>query len=427
MNKSSNPASGMSSWVPVPESSDFTLLNLPYGVFSAPDRAPRVGVAIGEHILDLAEVAARGLLEIDPATFLTAALNPFMALGPPSWADARSRISHLLSSDGGELQAHAQEVLVPMGSAHLHRPFDVADYVDFYSSLEHATNLGKLFRPGAEPLLPNWRHLPIGYHGRSGTVVVSGTDIARPSGQLQEPDGSIVFGPTRRLDIELEVGAVVGVPSVFGQTVDISAAADHLFGLVLVNDWSARDIQRWEYQPLGPFLGKSFATSVSPWVVPLDALAPFRVPSPPQVPKPIPQLRTDEPWAFDLKLEVLIQTESMRESGHEPALVSGTNLRSMYWTIAQHLAHLTSNGAGLRTGDLHATGTVSGAEPGTYGSLIELTWNGDAPLQLGGETRAFLEDGDEVTMRAFAGEGPDRIGFGSVVGRIVPGVETHSN
>ena len=283
-------------------------------------------------------------------------------------------------------------------------PFTVADYVDFYSSLEHATNLGRMFRPDSEPLLPNWRHLPVGYHGRAGTVVVSGTPVRRPHGQAKPPDADApVFGPSRRLDIELELGFVVGVPSRLGEPVPASAFAGHVFGLVLVNDWSARDIQAWEYVPLGPFLGKSFATSISAWVTPLALLEDRRVAPPPQEPEPLPYLRIDEDWAFDLPLEVELNGET---------IVRG-NARGLYWTMPQQLAHATSNGASVRTGDLMASGTISGAEPGSEGSFIELTRNGAEPLRLAdGSERTFLEDGDEVVLRGDP--------LGEVRGRIVP-------
>jgi fumarylacetoacetase len=283
-------------------------------------------------------------------------------------------------------------------------PFAVADYVDFYSSLEHATNLGRMFRPDAEPLLPNWRHLPVGYHGRAGTVVVSGTPIRRPHGQAKPPDADApAFGPSRRLDIELELGFVVGVPSRLGEPVPASAFADHVFGLVLVNDWSARDIQAWEYVPLGPFLGKSFATSISAWVTPLALLEERRVAPPPQEPEPLPHLRDAGDWAFDLPLEVELNGET----------ISRGNARGLYWTMPQQLAHATSNGASVRTGDLMASGTISGPERGTEGSLIELTRNGAEPLRLaGGSERTFLEDGDEVVLRSDV--------LAEVRGRILP-------
>ncbi len=395
-------------WVEVPEGSHFPIDNLPYGVFTPAEGAPRVGVAIGEHVLDLAAV-------LDDPAFAASALNLFMAQGPSRWWEVRQRVTELLSDE--RHRSAVEPALVPMASAHLVLPFEVADYVDFYASIDHAQNLGRLFRPDQEPLTPNWRHLPIGYHGRSGTVVVSGTPIVRPSSQFKpSPDAAPVFGPSRRLDVEAEVGFVVGVPSRLGEPVPIDAFRDHVFGVVLVNDWSARDIQAWEYVPLGPFLGKSFATSVSPWVVPLDALGAAMVPAPAQEPKPLPYLRGRESWGLDLALEVRLNGE----------VVSRPPFDRMYWTPGQQLAHMTVNGASLRTGDLYASGTVSGPAPDQRGSLIELTRNGTDPLELSdGSTRTFLQDGDTVVITATApGTGGRRIGFGEVAGTILPAADT---
>jgi len=323
-------------------------------------------------------------------------LNALMAEGPAGWADALARAR---AHDGPRVR---------IADATLHLPFEVADYVDFYSSLEHATNMGRMFRPDAEPLLPNWRWLPVGYHGRAGTVVVTGTDVVRPRGQLKAPDAKEpVFAPTRRLDIELELGFVVGVPSRPGTPVPADAFAEHVFGVVLVNDWSARDIQAWEYVPLGPFLGKSFQTSISAWVTPLTLLDEHRVEAPPQEPAPLPHLAGGRDWGLDLELEVELNG----------AVVSRGSLRSLYWTMPQQLAHATSNGASIRTGDLMASGTISGAERGTEGSLIELTRNGSEPLRLpDGSERTFLEDGDEVVLRARA----PGLELGEVRGRVLP-------
>jgi fumarylacetoacetase len=310
-----------------------------------------------------------------------------MAAGREVWHAVRSQVIELLTTEarGVEHAFHLRE------DVELHLPFAVADYVDFYSSRAHAENLGRLFRPDSDPLTPNWLHLPIGYHGRAGTVVVSGTPIRRPRGQVKPPGAdSPAFQPSARLDIELELGVVIGTPSRVHEAVSVDRALEHVFGVVLVNDWSARDIQAWEYVPLGPFLGKSFATSIGAWVTPLEALAPYRVPGATQDPVPLPHLRVSEPAVFDVELEVALNTD----------VISRTNARNLYWTVEQQIAHLTSNGAVLRTGDLLASGTISGAEPGSRGSLIELTWNGAEPLQLeGGATRTFLEDGDEVVLR----------------------------
>ncbi len=415
---------GRTSWIDSAAGSDFPVQSLPYGVFSGGGEPPRVGVAIGDHILDLAAVAAAGLFQkacpAAEAVFAAPDLNAFLARGRPVWQAVRRRVSDLLT-DGSliaaEHRAAVEAALVDRAGAVTHLPVAVADYVDFYSSLHHATNLGRMFRPGSEPLLPNWRHLPVGYHGRAGTVVVSGTPVTRPRGQLLRPGGSVDFGPSERLDIELEVGFVVGAGSDLGRPVPVGAVADHVFGCVLVNDWSARDIQAFEYQPLGPFLGKSFATSISAWVVPLDALAPVRVAAPAQDPVPLPYLRTAEPWALDLGLEVWL-----RPAGAErEERISRTGFAGMYWTIAQQLAHLTVNGARLRTGDLLASGTVSGPGRDERGSLIELSWNGTEPLVLaGGARRSFLEDGDEVILRGYAEPGGVRLALGEVRGMIAP-------
>ncbi|MGH9244229.1 MAG: fumarylacetoacetase [Acidimicrobiales bacterium] len=418
----------MNSWVPGADGSGFGVENLPYGVFSTEGVAgrtgPRVGTRIGGHILDLAAVARAGLLDgAAPnalAVFSAPLLNPFMAYGRPVWTAVRRRLRELLAADIVAARDHRAELeaaLVRVEAVRMHLPVVVADYVDFYSSLDHAENLGRMFRPDAAPLLPNWRHLPVGYHGRAGTLVVSGTPVRRPNGQRRQSDGEVAFGPSARLDIELEVGFLVGATSEHGQPVPGSAVADHVFGVVLVNDWSARDIQAWEYQPLGPFLGKSFATSMSAWVTPLDALQPARVPPPMQEPPPLPYLTIDEPWGLDIDLEV-----ALRPGADQPEhVIARTNFAPMYWTVAQQLAHMTVNGASLRTGDLFASGTVSGPGPKERGSLIELSWNGTDPIELAhGISRSFLEDGDEVVLRGSTAAGGARIDLGECRGRIEP-------
>jgi len=405
----------MSSWIEVPEGSDFPLENLPYGVFDA-GHGRRIGVAIGDRLIDLHSLADAGLVP-HAATLQAEDLNPFLALGRDAWAAVRDRLTDLLSDGSTELQDAASEAIHARDAVTMHLPFTPGDYVDFYSSLQHATNLGRMFRPDSDPLLPNWRHLPVGYHGRASTVVVSGTPIRRPHGQTRMGYDPPVEGPTRALDIELEVGFVTGPGNELGHPIDTDDAGDHIFGLVLVNDWSARDIQRWEYQPLGPFLGKSFATTVSPWVVPLQALAPFMVPGPAQEPEPLPYLRAGGDWGVDLQLEVALGTATM----DEPGVVSRTSFADMYWTMAQQLAHVTVNGTRIRPGDLYASGTVSGSEPGTYGSLIELTWGGREPIELSdGSRRTYLEDGDTVVLRGWC-ERDDvgRVGFGECVGTVV--------
>jgi fumarylacetoacetase len=375
--------------------------NLPYGVVAPPGGDPRPAVRLGDDAIDLRRLAAGGRLDVPADTFEGSTFNRFLALGRPAWTAIRHRLVELVSS-GGELPR------IPLDAASTLLPVDIGDFVDGYASLEHAKNLGRIFRPDGDPLLPNWRQLPVSYHGRAGTVVVSGTPIRRPRGQTPPaaPGAAATFGPEPRLDFELELGFVTGPGPELGTPIAGADAAEHIFGFVLVNDWSARAIQRWEYQPLGPFLGKSFATSISPWIVPLDALASRRVPGPRQDPPPLGHLRVDAPWALDVDLEIELNG----------AIVSRTNGRGLYWNAAQQLVHATSNGATIRPGDLFASGTISGAEPGTYGSLIELTWGGRDPLDIPAGSRTFLQDGDTVILRGSAGP----VSFGEVRGRILP-------
>lgn len=387
--------------------------NLPYGVFSTPDRPGerRVGVRIGNHVLD-AGAAALALGSPYAQLLAQPDLMPLLAAGRTAWSDVRRALTAWVTVPAH--RADIEPLLHPVGSVTLHLPYRVADYVDFYASEHHATHLGKIFRPDSEPLTPNWKHLPIGYHGRSGTVVVSGTDVVRPSGQRKAPtDAAPGFGPSVKLDIETEIGFVVGVPSPQGTPVPLGDFREHVFGLSLLNDWSARDIQAWEYVPLGPHLGKSFATSVSAWVTPLEALEAARTAPPAREVPLLPYLDDadeEEPGGFDLRITVAVNGQ----------VVSEPPSAQLYWTAAQMLAHTTVNGASLRTGDLYGSGTISGAEPSQYGSLIELTWNGRDPLELPGGKRTFLEDGDTVTLTAWA-PGPDgtRVGLGEVTGRIV--------
>lgn len=386
-------------WVPVPDDSDFPVENLPFGIFRTPNDEPRVGVRVGDHVIDL---YAAGF---EPELTLRSSLNALLASG--RGAALRSRVGELLTGTPREdLLRHVDDVHVLM-------PIDVVDYVDFYSSIHHATNVGKMFRPDADPLLPNWRHLPVAYHGRARTVVVSGTPVERPSGLVPGADGVPRLAPSASLDFELEVGFVLGgAPTA---RIDVDHADRHVFGVVLLNDWSARDIQAYEYQPLGPHLAKSFATTVSPWVVTLDALRPYLVEPPEQQPEPDPYLRGALPWGLDLDLRVSVNDNE----------VTATNFSSMYWTFAQQLAHLTVNGAPTGAGDLIGSGTVSGPTPTERGSMLELAWAGREPLQLDdGTTRTFLEDGDTVTLRGWCG-GDDRprIGFGEATGMIRPALE----
>ncbi|RST15373.1 fumarylacetoacetase [Streptomyces sp. WAC05374] len=388
--------------------------NLPYGVFTTADEPGRrrLGVRIGDHVLD-AGAAAHALGSPYAALLARPSLNPLLAAGRTAWRDVRRALTAWVT-----VPAHRSAIeplLHPLAAVTLHLPYEVADYVDFYASEHHATNVGRIFRPDGEPLTPNWKHLPIGYHGRSGTVVVSGTDITRPSGQRKAPaDATPTFGPSVKLDIEAEVGFLVGTPSDLGHPVPLASFQDHVFGLTLLNDWSARDIQAWEYVPLGPFLGKSFATSVSAWVTPLEALDAARVAPPARDFPLLPYLddsADEEPGGFDLHITVRINGETVAEPPFS----------AMYWTAAQQLAHMTVNGASLRTGDLYGSGTVSGPEVHQRGSLLELTWNGQEPIELSTGKRTFLEDGDEVTLTAWA-PGPDgtKVGLGEVTGRITP-------
>ncbi len=399
----------MATWVSGAAGSSYDVGNLPYGVFTHDDDSPRVGVRIGDFVLDMAPLAASEMHDGAHA-FQAPTLNALMELGRSAWQSVRGWMAELLTDAAA--QPAVEPFLLPLVEVRMHLPFAVADYVDFYCSLDHAANVGRIFRPDAEPLRRNWRHLPVGYHGRAGTVVVSGTEVVRPNGQRKGPDDDApTFGPSRQLDIEAELGFVVGAGSPLGSTVSAANFTGHVFGVVLVNDWSARDIQAWEYVPLGPFLGKSFATSISAWVTPLAALEAARVDLPGQDPEPLPYLRVGAGAGYAIDVEVVLNGE----------VVSRPPYSSMYWSPAQMLAHLTVNGASLRTGDLFASGTISGAERGQRGSLLELSWGGQEPFDVGGEQRTFLEDGDEVVLRATApGTGGGRIALGEVRGRIQP-------
>lgn len=413
---------------------DFPIQNLPFGVFaSAGARAPgRIGVAIGDRILDLVECRKRGLLDGLPPELIeavsSAALNPLMALGAECWSALRLCVSRLLRKEAGSarLSGQVDSALVPMRAAEMLLPVRIGDYTDFYASIHHARNVGSMFRPD-NPLLANYRYVPVGYHGRASSIVISGTPVRRPSGQREGDGSEPVFGPTRMLDYELEVGFFVGPGNRLGEPIPIADAEAHLFGLCLVNDWSARDIQKWEYQPLGPFLAKSFATTISPWVVTMEALAPYRVPAAaraPEEPAPLPYLAAAEnarKGGVNLWLEVFARSERMRETGTAPVRLSRGNLAGLYWTPAQLLTHHASNGCNLRPGDLLASGTVSGGEKHSRGCLLELSWRGTEPVSLaGGETRSFLEDGDEIIFRAHTERaGFASLGFGECRGMII--------
>ena len=430
------------SWVASASEADagFPIQNLPFGVFArrGTGDAPRVGVAIGELILDVTACADAGLIAgaaLAPSRACAEpALNALMARGRPAWTALRHAVFQLLDADApdaDEVQDRVAPFLVPQADADMFMPAAVGDYTDFYASVHHATNVGRMLRPD-NPLLPNYKHVPIGYHGRASSIVISGTPVVRPSGQTK-PDGldAPVFGPSRRLDYELEVGVFIGPGNELGAPLPIEAIDDHLFGLCLVNDWSARDVQAWEYQPLGPFLAKSFATTLSPWVVTMAALEPFRVAAaarPGNDPAPLPYLvgvADRERGAIDVSLEVLISSLRMREQGLPPERLSVSNLQDLYWTLGQIAAHHASNGCNLRPGDLLASGTVSGASKDARGCLLELTWRGAAPITLpSGEERRFLEDGDEVILRGTCRRaGAAAIGFGECRGIVLPAHE----
>ena len=412
------------SFVEIAPGSHFSLQNLPYGIFStSSDRVPRAGVAIGAQVLDLALLEEAGLIAVAPPgrrVFDHASLNAFIALGRPAWTRARARIGALLREDETTLRDNAAlraRALVSMDEAELHLPVEIPGYTDFYSSKEHATNVGSMFRDPKNALLPNWLHVPAAYNGRASSVVVSGTPIRRPLGQTKAPDADRpAFGPCRKLDFELELAFIVGAGNALDEPIPIEEAERHIFGLVLLNDWSARDIQQWEYVPLGPFNSKSFATSISPWIVTLDALEPFRVGGPTQEPPPLPYLAQTGARGFDIRLEI-----ALAPAGAPAATISRTNARHLYWSMAQQLAHHTVSGCNTRVGDLMASGTISGPTPDSLGSLLELAWNGQRPLELpGGARRSFLEDGDEVVMTGWCEGQGYRVGFGELAGAILP-------
>ncbi|MDE2376755.1 fumarylacetoacetase [Bradyrhizobium sp.] len=412
------------SFVEVSQNSDFPIQNLPYGVFSTPAYpALRVGVAIGDVILDLAVLENEGLIDVSPAygVFAQGSVNAFMALGPKVWSSTRAKISELLRHDNPHLRDNKElrsRALVPMADAKLHLPIAVSGYTDFYSSREHATNVGVMFRGKDNALQPNWLYMPIGYNGRASTVVVSGTGVKRPRGQLKPPTVEVPsFAPCKRLDFELEMGVVVGQPSAMGGMLTEAQAEEMIFGFVLLNDWSARDIQQWEYVPLGPFLAKAFATSISPWVVTREALEPFRVQGPEQDPAPLAYLRQGKPNNFDLELDVALRAAGM----NEPARICHTNFKYMYWSSVQQLMHHASSGCAMNVGDLLGSGTISGPEKNQRGSLLEISWNGTEPVELpGGAKRSFLEDGDSLVMRGWCQGDGYRVGFGEVEGTILP-------
>jgi fumarylacetoacetase len=407
------------SFIRISQDSPFPIQNLPYGVFSFGANPPHIGVAIGEYVLDVSVLQQKGI--IGGEYFQSASLNTFIRAGKAEWRRVRSLLQELLDEANPRLrddQALRREVLIPRDQVCMHLPVEIGDYTDFYSSKEHASNVGSMFRDPSNPLLPNWLHIPIAYHGRASSVVVSGTDIHRPCGQTKHESKALPsFGPSRLMDFELEVGCIIGKENRLGTPIPITEAHEYIFGMVLVNDWSARDIQTWEYVPLGPFLAKNIGTSISPWVVTMDALDEFRVPGPVQDPEPLPYLRSVGNWSFNIELEVGLKTPTMTEA----ATIAKGNFRSMYWNVCQQITHHTSNGCNLRVGDLLASGTISGADPHSFGSLLELTWRGTKPIPLpSGEERTFLRDGDTITMTGRAYGNGYTIGFGEVVGTVLP-------
>lgn len=423
MIKTNDPS--LRSWVEVAVDSDFPIQNLPFGVFRTDELAPRLCTAIGDQVADLQALAEHGFFEdlnIDRSVFSSAYLNDFIALGKEKTRAVRWRLSQILDQDLDEWDASelAEFFLHRQSEVQMLMPVRVGDYTDFYSSKEHATNVGSMFRDPDNALLPNWLHLPVAYHGRASSIVVSGTPIYRPKGQTL-PAGAEqpVFGPSRLLDFEMEMAFVIGKPTELGQSVGVQEAEDYIFGMMIFNDWSARDIQKWEYVPLGPFLGKNFASTVSPWVVTLDALEPFRTAGPAQDPQPLPYLRSEGEKSFDLQLEVQIQPE-----GGQASTVCRSNFKYLYWNMSQQLAHHTVNGCNIKVGDLCASGTISGPSPDTFGSMLELSWRGTKPLTLAdGSRRTFLQDGDTVIMRAYGARNGIRIGFGEAWTKVLPAKE----
>lgn len=418
----------MRSFLEIAPDSDFSIYNLPYGVFKPGGAgAARVGVAVGDYVLDLSVLHEAGVFAetvfARDNIFKQSSLNAFMKLGRAAWRETRRIVQGVLAEDSPALRDRAalrDAALLPRARVEMLLPVEIGDYTDFYSSYHHAHNVGTMLRGADNALMPNWKHLPVAYHGRASSLVVSGTNFHRPRGQIKPADAAEpIFAPTRSLDFELEMGFFIGGGNAPGEPIPIERAEESIFGMVLVNDWSARDVQTWEYQPLGPFLAKDFCTSLSPWVVTLDALEPFKRPLPPQEPKPLPYLVRENDWTYDIQLRVELQGNRL----DTPHIITRSNFQNLYWSVSQQVAHHTINGCNLRTGDLLASGTISGAEPDSRGCLLELTWRGTQPLTLpNGETRRFLEDGDRVTMCAWCQSDSIRIGFGDVTGMVLPSI-----
>ncbi len=413
----------LNSWVQVPKDSDFTIYNLPFGVFKNKRLSPRAGIAIGDKIVDLAVLHDEGffadLSQLPHDIFLRESLNDFISLGKSVTRRVREIVQELLKEDNESLREHQirGKAMVNRKEAQMLMPVKVGDYTDFYSSMEHATNVGTMFRDPDNALLPNWKHIPVGYHGRASSIVPSGIPIHRPKGQFKDPDQDLPqFGPSRRLDFELELAFITGRQTKMGDSISTEEAEDFIFGFVLFNDWSARDIQAWEYVPLGPFLGKNFASSISPWIVTLEALDIFRLAGPKQDPEVLPYLKCEKDHAFDINLEVLIQPDGKKETK-----VCASNFKYMYWNVAQQLAHHTVNGCNINVGDMYASGTISGPTEDSYGSMLELAWKGTKPVKLDdGSERKFIEDGDTVVMKGYCKRDHIRVGFGEVATQILP-------
>lgn len=406
-------------WLSIPAASDFSIYNLPFGIFSTQDTQPRVGIAIGEQIVDLAALANVGGfkgMDIDTSVFSAGTLNPFISLGKAKTNGVRLAVQEMLCNENSMLKATA-EALVNQSDTVMHLPVAIGDYTDFYASIDHATNVGKMFRDPANALLPNWRHIPVGYHGRASSIVLSGTNLKRPKGQTIPPNADQpVFGPSARVDFELEMGLVIGKENGLGNAVSTKEASEYIFGFVMFNDWSARDIQKWEYVPLGPFLAKNFGSNISPWIVTTEALEPFKVAGPVQEPAVLPYLEIEGDTNYDVNLNVFIETPDGTEN-----LVSQSNFKYMYWSATQMVAHHTVNGCNLRVGDMMASGTISGPEPHEFGSMLELAWAGSKPIKMkDGSERRFINDNDTVIMRGYAEKDGKRVGFGEVACKILP-------
>jgi len=407
---------GLKSWIAIDKSSDFSIYNLPFGIFSH-EKDKRIGVAIGDQVVDLSIARELGIfddLQVNEKELKNEFLNDFIALGKTTTNAVRNRLQeHLCQSDS---PLRGSKALIARDEIKMHLPVKVGDYTDFYSSIEHATNVGKMFRDPENALLPNWKHIPVGYHGRASSIIPSGQPIHRPMGQLKPIEGNPIHGATKRLDFELETAFIVGKSTQIGQTLTTATAEDHIFGMVLFNDWSARDVQKWEYVPLGPFLAKSFASSISPWVVTMEALEPFRVQGPMQEPEVLPYLQYSGQKNIDVQLEVTLKPEESTES-----TICRSNFKYMYWNMAQQLTHHTMNGCNINVGDMMASGTISGPTKDSFGSMLELSWGGKDPIQLSdGESRTFIEDGDIVTMKGYAEKGGIRVGFGEVITQVLP-------